>query len=1068
MNHEQASRLIKTTLEAPYDEERFRLLTRNLLNSWEESYAPAQAGSAVSEAFRDTVTQLKKLGGYSDTEGRDIDVLAVRLRANTTLERGRTAQRNFIARYLDATGKDAALVAFSSEDTTEWRFSLIKLELSFKQQDDGKGVFQKTLTPAKRFSFLVGPSEGSHTAQRRLVGLLEDEVAPNLSELEEAFSIETVTDEFFEQYKTLFLTLKTDLDELVKHDAAVRAEFESKHIDTATFAKRLMGQLVFLYFIQKKGWLGVSKTGKWGDGPRDFLQQAYEGKVVGYDNFYDDVLEPLFYEGLATDRMADDHYFHHLGVRIPFLNGGLFEAIGGYDWVRVPIRLPNAHIGDVLKTFNSYNFTVQEDSPLDKEVAVDPEMLGKVFENLLEITDRKSKGAFYTPREIVHYMAQEALIHYLDRGLNMQGGSYTEQVSVADLTTLVRYADLALENDATTAQKGQETAAYNFKVPGSIRKHAGAVDGLLARVKVMDPAIGSGAFPMGVLTEIVRSRNVLSPFLKEPGDRSAYALKRHAIFESIYGVDIDAAAVDIAKLRLWLSLVVDEEDFASIKPLPNLDYKVVVGSSMSRIEGFTDFDAKGQIAALKDAYFNESNRGRKQQLRQQINEATQKVYAAAREWGQDGTFDFHVAFGEVFKEGGFDIAIGNPPYVRQEAIKDQKPALKKAFPDVYNGTADLYTYFYAAAVDVLKPGGVIAYITPNKWFKANYGKTLRRHLANRMAIHDIIDFGELPVFKTATTYPMIFIAERKSGRTVDTTLTEVKSLAAPYPDVELLVAEQGQVLPEGAIKGEEWRLMSSDLARQVEQMRSRGIPLGEYVGNKIYWGIKTGFNEAFVIDAKKREELVAIDPCSAEIIKPLAIGDDIRKWHIRDKNRYLIFTRRGIAIEKYPAILTHLLQFRERLEPRPRGWEETKKWPGRKPGSYKWYEIQDDIAYFREFDKPKIIYPEISVTSRFCYDTSGKYTNNKAFVIPTNDKYLLGVLGSNLVWRFLANTCTSVQGGALELKSIYMSQIPIPMASSDERQKMTYLVDCCLESGGRASALFENQIEELVNKLYGL
>ena len=214
--------------------------------------------------------------------------------------------------------------------------------------------------------------------------------------------------------------------------------------------------------------------------------------------------------------------------------------------------------------------------------------------------------------------------------------------------------------------------------------------------------------------------------------------------------------------------------------------------------------------------------------------------------------------------------------------------------------------------------------------------------------------------------------------------------------------------------------------------------------------------------------MVAIDPCSAEIIKPLAIGDDIRKWHIRDKNRYLIFTRRGIAIEKYPAILTHLLQFRERLEPRPRGWEETKKWPGRKPGSYKWYEIQDDIAYFREFDKPKIIYPEISVTSRFCYDTSGKYTNNKAFVIPTNDKYLLGVLGSNLVWRFLANTCTSVQGGALELKSIYMSQIPIPMASSDERQKMTYLVDCCLESGGRASALFENQIEELVNKLYGL
>ncbi len=933
MNHEQACRLIHTTFEAPYDETRFRVFVRNLLGHWQEEQRPASSGSAVSEAFRDTVTQVKHLGHFTDAARQDVDVLAVRLKSGLTLERARTAQRNFVARYLEGSGRDAAIVAFYSEDTTEWRFSLIKLELNYVTREDGKGAFQKNVTPAKRLSFLVGPGEGSHTAQRRLVGLLEDEGTPTLAAIEDAFSIEVVTDEFFESYKRLFLTLKGDLDDIVASDAHVAAEFSAKAIDTATFAKRLMGQLVFLYFIQKKGWLGVEKHHRWGEGPRDFLRRLYRKDIVPYDNFFDDLLEPLFYEGLALDRSVEDHYFHHLRCRVPFLNGGLFEPMNGYDWVNVGIRVPDQHIGDVLDTFDLYNFTVQEDSPLDKEVAVDPEMLGKVFENLLEVTDRKSKGAFYTPREIVHYMAQDALIHYLDRGMNfgevelvaaaqpglfgsavaftrqpmLSNRTYTERVPVADIAAFIRYADLAIENDAATAAKGQETAAYSFKVPASIRTHARELDDLLARVKVIDPAIGSGAFPVGVLTEIVRSRAFLTPFLGSNEDRSAYTLKRHAIFESIYGVDIDAAAVDIAKLRLWLSLVVDETDFSSIKPLPNLDYKIVVGNTMSRIEGFTDFAARDRLAELKQAYFNESQRARKQELRQEINEATQKVYAAARHWGQDGTFDFHVAFGEVFREGGFDIAIGNPPYVRQELIKDLKPALKKAFPDVYNGTADLYTYFYGAALEVLKPGGVLAFITPNKWFKANYGKSLRRHLAEKMAIHNIIDFGELPVFKNATTYPMIFIAEKKDGRTVDTVLTEVKSLAAPYPDIELLVAEQGQILPQDAIKGDEWRLMSNDLAKMVEQMRSRGIPLGEYVGNKIYRGVLTGCNDAFVIDEQTRTQLIEKDPKSADLIRPLAVGDDVRRWHIRDKKRYLIVTRIGVDIQRYPAVFAHLI-----------------------------------------------------------------------------------------------------------------------------------------------------------------
>ena len=262
--------------------------------------------------------------------------------------------------------------------------------------------------------------------------------------------------------------------------------------------------------------------------------------------------------------------------------------------------------------------------------------------------------------------------------------------------------------------------------------------------------------------------------------------------------------------------------------------------------------------------------------------------------------------------------------------------------------------------------------------------------------------------------------------------------------------------------------MSNDLARQVDQMRSRGIPLGEYVGNKIYRGVLTGFNDAFVIDEQKRQQLLEADPKSAELIRPLIIGDDVRRWHLRDKKRYLLFARRGIKIEEYPAVLAHLEQFRERLEPRPKNWADSGTWSGRKPGSYKWYEIQDDIAYFREFDKPKIIYPEISIHSRFTYDDTGKYTNNKAFIIPVDDKYLVGVLGSKIVWRLLQNTCTAVQGNALELKSIYMSKIPIPIASDEEKAEVEKLVEICLKGDEVSCRNAEEKLNDVVEKLYKL
>ncbi|MEI2692132.1 MAG: hypothetical protein V9H69_21470 [Anaerolineae bacterium] len=342
---------------------------------------------------------------------------------------------------------------------------------------------EEDLTPARRYSFLVGQHEPNHTAQQQLFPILADDRRnPTLADLESAFNIESVTREFFSRYKELFLLVKEEMDGILASRPAARAEFQRTGIDSETFAKKLLGQIVFLYFLQKKGWLGVQPGQPWGSGPRAFLRQLFQGRWGQYDNFFDEMLEPLFYEALAVER--PDNLYGRLGCRIPFLNGGLFEPVGGYDWEGCPIPLSNAVVQAILDAFDLYNFTVREDEPLEKEVAVDPEMLGKVFENLLEVRDRKSKGAFYTPREIVHYMCQEALIHHLDAALNLRVAPliepeaeqgllfgappprqaslpsaetvYTPRVPRAEIERFIRHGELAAEHEA--AREGARSA----------------------------------------------------------------------------------------------------------------------------------------------------------------------------------------------------------------------------------------------------------------------------------------------------------------------------------------------------------------------------------------------------------------------------------------------------------------------------------------------------------------------------------------------------------------------------------------------------------------------------------
>lgn len=449
MNKQQAQKIIQETFETPFDKARFNGFVRNLLNHIED--APfTYKGNYIPEAYRQYIKTLERTGKYSDGE-HTLDILIITLQKETSLERARTMQRNFIAWYLNGSRggimKDAALVAYVAPNHVDWRFSLVKMDYTFEKTKTGKMKVKEEFTPARRWSFLVGSNEKSHTAQSRLVKIIaNDEHTPTLDELEEAFNIETVTKEFFFKYRELFLHTKEALDKVVQNAPKVKTDFDTKGVDTVNFAKKLLGQIVFLYFLQKKGWFGVGRDDDWGSGSKQFLRELFRGTHGSYQNFFNDILEPLFYEALRIDRGHDDDYYSRFNCKIPFLNGGLFDPIGNYDWVHTDIHLPNGIFSNERKTkegdtgngildvFDRYNFTVREDEPMEKEVAIDPELLGKAYEkfnairpdNFDEFTQvlksgkkgeeskfNKKFGVYYTPREIVHYMCKQSLINYL-------------------------------------------------------------------------------------------------------------------------------------------------------------------------------------------------------------------------------------------------------------------------------------------------------------------------------------------------------------------------------------------------------------------------------------------------------------------------------------------------------------------------------------------------------------------------------------------------------------------------------------------------------------------------------
>lgn len=895
----------------------------------------------------------------------------------------------------------------------------------------------------------IGRDERLRTAAER-IEMLDLAGMPDPSPLgiqrqhDEAFDVEKVTKQFYEDYAVVF----------EKVEKLIAKQKELGGDDLRMFTQSLFNRLMFLRFMERKRWLTFDRH-------TDYLRALYAAGGYRKKSFYKGRLWPLFFEGLAVQGKQQSEAY---GC-VPYLNGGLFERTKLDDRVT---DLPDEVFAGILSDeragglFYHYNFTVEESTPLDVEVAVDPEMLGKVFEEL--VTGRHETGSYYTPRPVVSFMCREALKGYLSnrllpspsgRGAGGDGGrgqGAREKIKQA-VAALV---------DRQDASKLKET-------------HAREILAALDDLKAVDPACGSGAYLLGLLQEMIALYRLLQSEKLVKDARTLYGLKLRIISQSLYGVDIDPFATNIAMLRLWLSLTVEADEPV---PLPNLDFKIETGDSLlgpnpqefPLLQQKLRFDADA-LVNVKRQYFL-AHGEEKESHRRTIEQGEARLRAALEAHLGEGVVDWRIQFAEVFAQArkGFDVVLANPPYVRQELITDLKSNLQEVYPEVYAGAADLYVYFYSRAIQLLRLGGFLVFIAPNKFFRAGYGKKLRQHLASFSHLRVLIDFADYPIFQ-AITYPSIIVTKKCPPVRSKEAETLVAYNWKPSDDLTLIsptLAASATVLPQSSLSGEGWRILDQSVMHVLDRLRATGQHLSAAVGS-LYRGIVTGCNEVFEIEEETRRDLIEQDARSADIIRPWLRGRNVGRWSVQWGGGFLIFTRRGIQIDRYPAIKRYLARHRHRLEPRPRN-VSPRNWAGRKPGTYKWYEVQDAIDYWREFDKPKIVYQVIATYQQFAFTREPFVSNDKTWIIPDPPPGLLGILNSKIAWFFLDQIAPKLQGGAFELRSPYVSQIPIVPPTRELIAKVSEIQALC-DRGERASpavTALENDIDEIVVKMYGL
>lgn len=858
----------------------------------------------------------------------------------------------------------------------------------------------------------------------------------------ESFSLKPLNDKFYDGISQFF-------QELVQHNESKKVLFA----DATHFTNRLIGRILFCWFLRKKNIIAEDEF-------EYFDTRKYETS----DKYYLEKLRGLFFDVLNTPLNLRKH-----DKKTPYLNGGLFEE-KRIDKIN-EISFPDSYFQRLYAFLGEYNFTTDESTSSFQQIAVDPEMLGKIFEKLLAKEVRKEKGAFYTPREIVDYMCKQSLKLHLETKLTEQGISESDISKINEALFEKTDSDIALY---------EKNAQYDIIQSEKLGKRNEIIKSL-QDLKVLDPACGSGAFPMGMLQLIISCYERI----KAPEAKDLAELKKNVIANNLYGVDIEPMAVEITRLRAWLSIIVDEMDSSKIEPLPNLDFKFVCANSLIPLKEESNlFDNENlaiKLQMIRTKYFKASAKEEKEKIKSEFNYLTKNgqfgAFSSEREkqlqsykpFDSDNICDF---FDPKFMFGvneGFDVVIGNPPYVQLQKLVGSE-VYSKIGLNTYSRSSDLYCLFYEKGVLLLKNGGKLCYITSNSWLQTKYGERLRNYFELNTNPVQLINFANCQIFDTAIVESniLILIKESFKGKLKACNLGGDEIF---LDSIEKNCNSQNIIIEKLDSKG--WNIGDSDIINLKQKIEIQSLPLSKQ-NIVILSGIKTGLNKAFIIGEKIKDQLIKADNRNSEIIRPILRGKDIQKYYFHLANYWVIYTHNGSKVKKikpvnverdYPVIYEYLKSFKSELENRP---SKGDTW-GNLPANYT-----------NLFESPKLIWGELSDIAKFAYDSTGTYIEATAFLLTgDNIKYLLAILNSTLgQWYFERITTTSGMG-TNRWKKYKIQQFPIKIATVDRKKEFEIKVDEILAITQREDYIqndakkiqvkeLEKEIDKMVYKLYDL
>jgi type II restriction/modification system DNA methylase subunit YeeA len=1083
---------------------------------------------------------------------RNIAVYEVNLTKKIILERNRVGLRNLLRKHWK--NIDAAFIVYYSSDSNKWRFTYVSELTGF----DDEGNFQTIQTEPKRYTYVLGQGENVRTATERFALLAQKARNATLNDVKDAFSVEKVTKEFYTEIAQWYEYAITQVQ--------FPKDVENQDNGCNIAVIRMLTRLFFIWFMKEKGLIPNSLFDK--EQLRAILNK-FQPLDENNGAYYNAILQNLFFatlntpmnqrkfrkehsfQGKNSDYMNHTYYRYHsyfkdsdqmLGLfnDIPFLNGGLFECLDfrkddpqnptgkeirldGYsDDTQKQAVVPN-HLffseKGIFNIFLKYHFTIEENTPFDQQVSLDPEMLGKIFENLLATynpetreTARKATGSFYTPREIVYFMVKQSLFEHFFQQFN----SNIENLQ-SKLQSLFDYS--------------QTQNPFNSLETESLIE-------AIHRLKILDPAVGSGAFPMEVLSQLVFLLSKLDPknelwkkqqikafeYVNDPSlkqkakeyiesifqhNELEYGRKLFLIQNCLFGVDLQPIAIHIAKLRFFLSLLVDEKidkelpNFG-IDPLPNLETNLIAANTLiglskqEQLQSSNIQELELDLFNIRKLYFETSDQEIKQKLKNHDQSLRSQIQTLMKQGGFPSDFADAIASADIYNsqishqwfdpewmlgvKHGFDIVIGNPPYIQLQ--KDGGKLAKMYEKNNYltfARTGDIYALFYEKGLQILKNNGILCFITSNKWMRAGYGEKLRKFFTQYNP-KTLIDLGP-GVFESATVDTNILIIQ-KAKPTNGFALKALTLTKENGTDIQKQLNEKGTTLTK--LTQDAWFIGSSAEQKLKEKIERIGKPLKDWDVN-IYYGIKTGLNEAFIITTEKRNEILA--NCKDEeerrrteaIIKPILRGRDIKRYTYEWAGLWVIatFPALRLNIDDYPTLKKYLLDKFDIRQLEQSG----KKYPelgfdARKKTGNKWFETQDQIAYYHEFEKEKVVYSEIVRKPQFYYDRDNFYVEATSFLMTgKNSKYVCGLLNSKPITYFFKQWYA---GGGLgeegyRYKKAFLENLPLPPITSANLpivEQIEALVDNILlakQSNPQTdTSILEREIDQLVYKLYEL